>query len=189
MPNLFDLLIIALFGGTVLLSFMGGLGKVFSTLAGLYGGALVAALFYQPFTEVVLTKLFPQMQEFTGNLVAFLFMMLWSSLAIAIGLGRSFVFKKIGDRIGIFNNITGGTLGIAVAIFATILATMVTSLLLQVLNATAELGSSSTMTQIQTELGNSTLVPLFLKLVPAVIAPLHPFFPKGLPPILASGTF
>jgi uncharacterized membrane protein required for colicin V production len=189
MPNLFDLLIIALFGGTVLLSFMGGLGKVFSTLAGLYGGALIAALFYQTFSEVVLRKLFSNMADFTGQLVAFLFLMLWSSLAIAIGLGRSFFLKKLGQRIGVFNNITGGTLGIAVAIFATILATMITSLLLQLLNATAELGSSPTVTQLQTELGNSLLVPLFLKLVPAVVFPLQPFFPSGLPPILASGGF
>jgi uncharacterized membrane protein required for colicin V production len=189
MPNFFDLLIIALFGGIVLLSFIGGLGKVFSTLAGLYGGALIAALFYQVFAETVLRKLFPAMAEFTGELVAFLFLMLWSSLAIAIGLGRSFFLRKLGQRIGIFNNLTGGTLGIAVAIFATILATMATSLFMQVLNATAELGSSATVTQFQVELGNSLLVPLFLKLVPAVVAPLQPFFPQGLPPILAPGNF
>ena len=94
MPNLFDLLIIALFGGTVLLSFMGGLGKVFSTLAGLYGGALVAALFYQTFAEVVLTKLFPKMQDFTGDLVAFLFLMLWSSRSKR----RSFVPTRAARR-------------------------------------------------------------------------------------------
>src|SRR5829696_3495279 len=105
MPNLFDLLIISLFGSTVLLSFMGGLGKVFSTLAGLYGGTLVAALFYQNFYGLVLTRLFPNMVEFTGELVAFLFLMLWSTLAIAIGLGRSFFIQKLAKRIGIFNNL------------------------------------------------------------------------------------
>lgn len=189
MPNLFDLLIMALFGGTVLLSFMGGLGKVFSTLAGLYGGALLAALFYQSFYALVLARLFPTMTDFTGELVAFLFLMLWTSLAIAIGLGRSFFFQKLSKRIGVFNNITGGTLGILVAIFAAILATMITSLGIQVLNATAELGSSKTMIQLQSELSHATLVPLFLKLVPAVIAPLRPFFPQGLPPILAPDHF
>jgi uncharacterized membrane protein required for colicin V production len=184
--NLFDLLIMALFGGVVLLSFLGGLGKVFSTLAGLYGGALVAAYFYRGFSSLVLAALFPAMAEFTGELTAFLLLMLVSSLAIAIGLGRSYFFKKLAGRIGIFNNLTGGLLGLVVAIFATILSTMVTSLLLQVLNATAELGSSPTLLQIQGELSNSVLVPLFLKLAPTVVAPLMPFFPQGLPPLLAT---
>ncbi len=189
MPNLIDLLIMALFGGTVLLSFLGGIGKVFSTLAGLYGGTLLAAWFYQPFTDLVLAKFFTTMTEFTGNLTAFLLLLFLGSLAIAIGLGRNHFMQQIARRSGVFNNLTGGALGIVVAIFATILSTMVTSLLLQVLNATATLGSSPTMAALQVELTNSTLVPLFLKLAPAIILPLRLFLPQGLPPLLASGGF
>jgi hypothetical protein len=187
MPNLFDLLIMALFGGTVLLSFMGGLGKVFSTLAGMYGGTLLAAWFYQPFTTLVLAKFFPQMTDFTGNLAAFLLLLFLASLSIAIAIGRNFTLRRLSQKAGVFNNLTGGVLGLVVAIFATILSTMITSLLLQVLNATAALGSSPTMHGIQVELTNSTLVPLFLRLAPAIVLPLRPFLPQGIPPILASG--
>lgn len=184
MPNLFDLLIIALFGGTVLLSFMGGLGKVFSTLAGMYGGTLLAAWFYRPFSNLVLAKFFPHMTEFTGNLAAFLLLLFLASLAISIGLGRNFTLKRLSVKAGVFNNLSGAILGLVVAIFATILSTMVTSLLLQVLNATAALGSSPTMYSLQLELTNSALVPLFLRLAPAIVLPLRPFLPAGLPPIL-----
>ncbi|CAA9590235.1 MAG: hypothetical protein AVDCRST_MAG18-4919 [uncultured Thermomicrobiales bacterium] len=189
MTNLFDLLIMALFGGTVLLSFLGGLGKVFSTLVGIYGGMLLAAWFYQPFTSVVLARFFPQMTEFTGHLTAFLLLLFLASLAIAIGLGRNYALTQLARRTGILNNLTGGALGVVVAIFATILATMVTSLLLQLVNATAALGSSPTVAVLQVELTNSTLVPLFLKVAPAIILPLMPFLHQGLPPLLAPGGF
>ena len=187
MPNLFDLLIIALFGGTVLLSFIGGLGKVFSTLAGMYGGTLLAAWFYRPFTDLMLAKFFPQMTTFTGNLAAFLLLLFIASLSIAIALGRNFTLQRLSKQAGVLNNLTGGMLGLVVAIFATILSTMITSLLLQVLNATAAMGSSPTMAGVQMELANSNLVPLFLRLAPAIVLPLRPFLPAGLPPILVSG--
>lgn len=189
MPNLFDLLIIAQFFVIVLLSFIGGLGKVFATLAGLYGGILIAAWFYQTLARTLLTMLFPNMASFTGDLVGFLLLVLLGSIAIAFALARSYFVKKFAQRIGVLNNLTGAVLGLAVAVFATVLATMITSLGLQVLNATAELGSSTTLIQLQNELSGSTLVPLFLKLTPALIAPLTPFFPRGLPPILAPGNF
>lgn len=189
MPNFFDLLIMALFGGTVLLSFLGGLGKVFSTLAGLYGGTLLAAWFYQPFADQVLARLFRNMNQFIGNLTAFLLLLFISSLAITIGLGRNYLVQQFARRTGVLNNLSGGALGVVVAVFATILSTMVTSLLLQVLNATAALGSSPTMVHVQWELTNSTLVPLFLRLAPAIIMPLRLFMPQGLPPLLVPGGF
>lgn len=188
MANIFDLTIMALFGGTVLLSFMGGLGKVFSTLAGLYGGALLAAWFYQPFTDFVLLPFFPQMNSFTGNLTAFLLLLFITSLSLSIALGRNYLLRTLARRIGVFNNLSGGVLGIVVAIFAAVLATMVTSLLLQLLNSTAALAHSPTMTVLQYELTNSTLVPLFLRFVPVIVLPLRPFLPQGLPPLLAAGT-
>lgn len=187
MTNIFDLTIMALFGGTVLLSFMGGLGKVFSTLAGLYGGALLAAWFYEPFTDLVLKQFFPQMNTFTGNLTAFLLLLFITSLSISIGLGRNFFLRQIARKIGVFNNLSGGVLGIVVAIFAAVLATMVISLLLQLLNSTAALAASPTMSLLHSELANSTLVPLFLRFVPVVVLPLRPFLPQGLPPLLLSG--
>jgi uncharacterized membrane protein required for colicin V production len=187
MPSIFDLTIMALFGGTVLLSFMGGLGKVFSTLAGLYGGTLLAAWFYQPFTDLVLFRFFPQMNSFTGNLTAFLLLLFLASLSIAIAIGRNFFIRQLAQRLGVLNNLSGGVLGIAIAVFAAVLATMVTSLLLQLLNSTAALASSPTMSLMQHELTNSTLVPLFLRFVPVVVLPLRPFLPQGLPPLLAAG--
>lgn len=187
MPNFFDLLIMVLFSGIVLLSFLGGIGKVFSTLVGLYGGTVVAAWFYQPLSELMLARMFTHMNRFIGNLTAFLLLLFLGSMVITIGLGRNHFLQQFARRIGLLNNLTGGVLGIVIAIFAAILSTMVTSLLLQVLNATAALGSSPALAQVQWQLMNSTLVPLFLKLAPVLIMPLRLFMPQGLPPLLVSG--
>ena len=188
MPNMFDVLVIALFGGTVLIGFLAGLGKVLATLGGIYGGALLAALFYRPFSGQVLAKLFPAMSPFTAQLVAFLLLLGGAALALGIALGRGHLFSALGQRLGLLGRIGGGPLGVAVGVCATILAALITSLGLQVFHATADLGASPAMAQLQDAMASSALVPMFLKLAPVVIAPLRPFFPQGLPPLLAPGS-
>ena len=67
----FDLLIMGFFFAVVLLSFLGGVDKVLSILAGMYIGAIVAAKSYLLLAERLLAKLFPAMASYTGELVAF----------------------------------------------------------------------------------------------------------------------
>jgi osmoprotectant transport system substrate-binding protein len=90
----------------------------------MYAGTVLAAWFYQPFTELVLARTFPHMTQFTGNLTAFLVLLFISSLLIAIGLGRSHFVQQIARRTGVLNNLTGGALGLALAVCGTILSTI-----------------------------------------------------------------
>lgn len=184
--NFVDVLIMLFFGAIVALSFFGGIGKVISTLVGLYLGVIIAAVFYHPLA-VAVGKVFTTMSPFTGDLLMFVLLLALSTLAVAAGLGRTFVLGKIPQRLGAFSNISGATLGILVAVMSTVLASMIISLGLQVLDRTATLGASSFMLDLQEQMRGAMLVPIFLKLAPTLITPLRPWFPSGLPPILAGG--
>jgi len=185
--NVLDLLIMVFFAGIVTFAFMGGLGKVFSTLIGLYLAVVVAAFFYHPLA-VAVGKVFTNMSPFTGDLIMFVLLTMLGTLAVSAGLARTFVLGKMPQRLGAFNNISGGLLGIMVALLSTILASLVITLALQVVDRTASLGSSDFLHDVQHQMAGSMLVPIFLKLVPTFVTPLQPWFPKGLPPILAPGS-
>lgn len=185
--SLFDLLIMGFFFGVVLLSFLGGLDKALSILIGVYAGAIIAARVYRPLTENVLAKLFPAMTTYTGELVAFLLVLLIVSLSTSIALSRNWMLKRFAQRIGVVNNLAGGVLGVLLAFLATILAGMALTVFLQTMTATGELGASPTMTDLQVLLSDSALVPMFARLVPFALAPLTPFLPAGMPSLLVGG--
>jgi len=164
-------------------------GRVLAALVGIYCSAVVAAKFYRPFSEIVLSKLFPDMSSFTGDLVAFLFLMLVIGVSVSVGLGRNWAVVRLPQKLGVFNNIGGAAFGIIVGVLAVVLGAMVISLGLQVLNATAELGSSPTLLSLRAEMRQALLVPMLMKLVPVFVLPLRPWFPSGLPSILAPVDF
>ena len=184
--NILDLFIMAFFTGIIALAFLGGLGKVLSALIGLYLAAIVSAVFYRPLATAAGT-VFTTMSPFTGDLVMFALLLVFSTLAVSAGLTRTFVLGKIPSRLGAFNNISGGVLGVLVALFSTVLASMIISLGLQVIDRTATLGSSPLLLGLQEQMHGAMLVPIFLKLAPTFVTPLQPWFPKGLPPILTPG--
>ena len=184
----FDLLIMGFFFGIVLLSFLGGFDKVLSILAGIYIGAIVAAKSYLLLAERLLAKLFPAMASYTGELVAFLLVLLIVALSVSIALSRNWAFQRFAKRIGVLNNLAGGMLGLVLAFLSTILTGMALTVFLQALGATGQMGASPTMSDLQVLLVDSALVPMFAKLVPVVIAPLLPWFPAGMPSLLVSGS-
>lgn len=186
--NGFDILIMLFFGGIVALAFFGGLGKVFSTLVGLYFGVVFAAFFYHPLA-VAVAHVLPSMALFTGDLLMFVLLLGLSTLGFTAVLARTFVLGRLPAWLGAFNNISGGVIGILVATFATILAAMVVALAVQVLDHTAASGTNGFLGMVHDQMRGAALVPIFLKLVPTVVSPLHPWFPKGLPPILAPGSY
>lgn len=184
--NILDLVIMAFFGVIVAMAFFGGIGKVLSTLVGLYLSIIIAAAFYRPLS-IAVGSIFPTMSPFTGDLLMFILLLGLGTAAASAGLARTFVLGKIPQRMGIISNISGAVLGILVALLSTVLAAMIISLGLQVLDRTATLGASSIMLSLQSQMRGAMLVPIFLKLAPTVVTPLQPWFPSGLPPILASG--
>ena len=184
----FDLLIMAFFFAVVLLSFLAGFGKVASILVGLYLGALGAAKFYVIMAEKLLLRLFPEMKSFTGELVAFLLVLLIISLCVSIALSRNHAIKRLTLRLGVINNLAGGVLGLVLAFMSTILAGLSIIVFLQVITATGELGSSPTVTDVGMLVSDSALVPMFVRMMPYALAPLLPWFPQGMPSLLASGS-
>jgi hypothetical protein len=94
------------------------------------------------------------------------------------------VLERFPRLFGAFNNVSGGVAGILVAVLATVLASMIVTLLLQALYATTNAGAQGFMQFVQSQMQGSALVPIFLKLVPTLITPLKPWFPRGLPPLL-----
>lgn len=184
--NALDLLIMLFFGGIVALAFIGGLGKVISTLLGLYGGIIFAAFFYHPLAVAVSTRLVT-MPPFTGDLLMFLLLLVVGAVAFSTALARSFVAGRFPRWFGAFDNIGGGIVGIVVALLATVLASLMLSLVAQAIDRAATLGPSPFLLTIQSQMHGAALVPVFLKLAPVFIRPLQPFFPNGLPPILQYG--
>ena len=181
--NALDIFVMLFFGGIVLVAFMGGLGKVFSALVGMYFGIIVAAFFYHP-VAVLLQRVLPTMSLTVGELAVFTVLSLAFSIGFGAMLARTFVLERFPRLFGAFNNVGGGVAGIVVALLATVLATMIITLLLQALYTTTNAGAHGFMQFVQSQMQGSTLVPIFLKLVPTFITPLKPWFPRGLPPLL-----
>jgi len=181
--NALDILVMLLFFCIVLAAFLGGLGKVFSALVGMYFSVIIAAFFYRP-VALLLQKVLPTMSLTIGELVVFVILSIGFSLGLGAMLARTFVLERFPRLFGAFNNISGGIIGVAVAVLATVLATMITTLMVQALYATTNAGAHGFMSIVQSEMQGSMLVPVFLKLAPTLMAPIKPWFPAGIPPIL-----
>ena len=184
--NALDIFVMLFFGGIVLVAFMAGLGKVFSAIVGMYFGIIIAAFFYRP-VAALLQKVLPTMSLTIGELTVFVVLTIAFSLGFGAMLARTFVLERFPRLFGAFNNISGGVAGIIVALLATVLASMVVTLFVQALYATTNAGAHGFMQFVQSQMQGSTLVPIFLKLVPTIITPLKPWFPRGLPPLLDPG--
>ena len=181
--NALDIFVMLFFGGIVLVAFMAGLGKVFSAIVGMYFGIIIAAFFYRP-VAALLQKVLPTMSLTIGELTVFVVLTIAFSLGFGAMLARTFVLERFPRLFGAFNNISGGVAGIIVALLATVLASMVVTLFVQALYATTNAGAHGFMQFVQSQMQGSALVPIFLKLVPTIITPLKPWFPRGLPPLL-----
>jgi uncharacterized membrane protein required for colicin V production len=185
--SLFDLLIMGFYFAVVLLSFMGGFDKVASTLIGMYIGVVVAAKSYRILAENLLSKLFPSMATYTGELVAFLLVIAFVSIAVSVALSRNWMIKRLAARLGVLNNLAGAFAGILLAFVSCVLTGLLLVVFLHVMNATGELGAGPPFSDLQTLLSDSVLMPVFARLVPIVSALIMPWFPSGMPPLLLSG--
>jgi uncharacterized membrane protein required for colicin V production len=185
--SVFDLLIMGFYFAVVLLSFMGGFDKVASTLIGMYIGVVVAAKSYRVMAENLLSKLFPSMASYTGELVAFLLLVVAISLAVSIALSRNWMMKHLAVRLGVLNNLAGGVAGVLLAFVACILSGLALVVFMHVINATGQMGAGPPFSDLQLLLADSALLPVFARLVPIVNSVVAPWFPSGMPPLLLSG--
>lgn len=182
--NGIDLLLTLFFGGIVALAFIGGLGRTLATVVGLYGGFVAAAFFYHPLT-VAVVGLFPSLPVAMGDVIMFVLLLVFFTTVLSTALARSFVIGRFPHWLGPVNNIAGGVVGLLVATAATVLFALVLNLAMRALDQTASLEGSRLALGLNAQLHGATLPALFLKLAPTVLATLQPWFPRGLPPLLA----
>jgi uncharacterized membrane protein required for colicin V production len=186
MFNGMDLGIIVAFLAIIGFGFFSGVTKVTSAILALYFGAVFAAAFYRPLSSVARDQL-TTMDEQTSHLVFFLLLFLAFSVIFTVIISRWMGEIRLPRRIQVFDNIGGAALGVIVSGLALTLAAMLLAITLQALNQTIGVtDGNSISTSFRSQIHDSTLVPIFLRMAPFFGNMISPWFPGGLPPILTS---
>ncbi|MER3438979.1 MAG: hypothetical protein C4346_16075 [Chloroflexota bacterium] len=187
MFNAMDMFIIIAFLAIIGLGFFNGVTRVTAALIAIYFGAVFAAAFYRPLTNVVRSHVVTMGRE-TGYLVFFLLLLFLFSSAFTVIISRWLSDFRLPRRVEILDNIGGAALGVVVSGLATTLAAMLLAITLQALNQTFDVaGRDAVVGFVRNQIDGSTLVPIFLDLAPFFTKLLAPWFPGGLPPILSGG--
>jgi uncharacterized membrane protein required for colicin V production len=186
MFNGMDFLIIVTFLAIIGAGFFSGITRVTSAIFALYFGAVFAAAFYRPLSNVARDYL-TTMEEQTGYLVFFLLLFFAFSVVFTLILSRWMGEVRLPRRIQVFDNIGGAALGVVVSGLAMTLAAMLLAITLQALNQTIVFsGRDAVLTSVREQIDESTLVPIFLRMAPFFGRLIAPWFPGGLPPILTT---
>jgi uncharacterized membrane protein required for colicin V production len=185
MFNGLDILIIVTFLAIIGFGFFSGITRVTSALLSLYFGAVFAAAFYRPLTDVSRDHL-TTMGEQTGNLVFFLMLFLAFSVILTMVVSRWMGEVRLPRRIQVLDNVGGAALGIIVSGLAMTMAAMLLAITLQALNQTLVIADrDAVLSSVRGQLHDSTLMPIFLRMTPFFSRMISPWFPGGLPPILS----
>ncbi len=186
MFNAMDIMVIATFLGIIGFGFFCGVTRVTAAIFALYFGAVFAAAFYQPLGDLS-RRYLTTMEEQTGHLVFFLILFFVFSVIFTIIVSRWIGEIKLPRRIQVFDNVGGAALGIIVSGLAMTLAAMLLAITLQALNQTIGVTDGDTVsTSVRSQIHDSTLVPIFLRMAPFFGSMISPWFPGGLPPILST---
>ncbi|HKG24657.1 MAG TPA: CvpA family protein [Thermomicrobiales bacterium] len=186
MFNAMDFLILATLLAIIGAGFFGGVTRVTSAILALYFGAVFAAAFYRPLSDVA-RKHIATMAEQTGDLVFFLLLFFMFSIVFTIIVSRWIGEIRLPRGIQVFDNIGGAALGVIVSGLAMTLAAMLLAITLQALNQTIDIsGRDAMLTSVREQINESTLVPIFLRMAPFFGSLISPWFPGDLPPILST---
>jgi len=184
MFNWVDYAILLAFMVIVGFGFFGGIAKVSSAIIAIYISSVLAAAFYRPMTDV-LQRGFSNVGQITGELIMFVLLFLVFSAMLTWVVARWLDNVKIPRRILLIDNIGGVALGLVLSAMALTFAALFLTVVLQALNQTVSFtGSGSVLGFASSQIRESALVPLFLRLAPIVSRAVSPWFPSGLPPIL-----
>ncbi len=185
MFNAMDFLIILMFLAIIGVGFLNGVSRVSSAIVAIYFAAVFAAAVYRPMTEFA-QRYLTTMGAVTGQLVFFLLLFFLFSVGFTMILSSWLGGIRLPRRIEIADNVGGAALGVIVSGLAMTLAAMLLTIMVQVLNQTLVFsGRVAVLGFIRGEIDHSTLVPIFLDMAPFFTRLLAPWFPGGLPPILA----
>ncbi|MEA2511981.1 MAG: hypothetical protein QOF33_1789 [Thermomicrobiales bacterium] len=185
MFNTMDFMIIVAFLAIIGFGFFSGITRVTSAILALYFGAVFAAAFYQPLSDLAREYL-TTMGKQTGHLVCFLLLFFAFSVVFTMIVSRWMGEIKLPRRIEVLDNVGGAALGVVVSGLAMTMAAMLLAITLQALNQTLVLSSrDAVLTTVRAQIHDSTLVPIFLRMAPFFAQMVSPWFPGGMPPILS----
>jgi uncharacterized membrane protein required for colicin V production len=175
---LFTFMVIVGFG------FFGGIAKVSSAIIAIYASSVLAAAFYRPMTNV-LHGIFPNVGRTLGELLMFVVLFLLFSAVLTWVVARWLSDVNLPRRFLLMDNIGGVVLGLVLSAMTLTFAALFLTVVLQALNQTISFtGSGSLLGFARSQIKESELVPLFLRLAPVITHAISPWFPSGLPPIL-----
>jgi uncharacterized membrane protein required for colicin V production len=184
MFNWVDYAILLVFMVIVGFGFFGGIAKVSAAIIAIYISSVLAAAFYRPMTDV-LQRIFSNVGQTVGELIMFVLLFLIFSAILTWIVARWLTDVRLPRRILLVDNIGGVVLGLVLSAMALTFAALFLTVVLQALNQTISFtGSDSVLGFARSQIRESELVPLFLRLAPVVTHAISPWFPSGLPPIL-----
>src|SRR5262249_4156612 len=154
-----------------------GITRVTSAIVALYFGAVLAAAFYRPVTNIARNHL-TTMGLQTGYLVFFLMLFFVFSVALTMIMSRWLDEVRLPRRIALLDNIGGAALGVVVSGLALTLAAMLLAITLQALNQTIVIADrDAVLNSVRGQIHNSTLMPIFLRMTPFFARMISPWFP------------
>ena len=182
--NALDVIIIATICSLLAIGFFAGIGRILAGLLAVYFSTIASAAFYQQMSELLRGGV-SNMALATGDFLAFvlLFVLLTATFFWVVSQSIRTIEHRRG-RFAILDNIGGAALGIIVGALTIALTLSVTVILLGALKQSASIDGTDSAGLLVTQIQDSTLVPLFLKLQPTISTALQPWFPDGLPAIL-----
>lgn len=182
--NALDILIIALVGLLLCIGFFAGVGRILAGMAAVYAATIVSASFYDSLGDSIEGGV-ENIQPATADLIAFIMLMLLLVMGFYVLISQTVrTVERRRGRLAILDNIGGAALGIIVGVLTVALTISVTVVLLGALNQSAFVDGIADLGFIGQQVNGSALVPLFVKMQPAVVSALRPWFPDGLPAIL-----
>jgi uncharacterized membrane protein required for colicin V production len=182
--NGLDFALIFAFLAIIGLAFMAGIARAAAALLAIYFGAAIAAAFYGELAEAAQGYI-SGMGPRTGELFVFVLLFLVSTVALSFIINQAVRGVRFPRRLEIADNLGGAALGIVSSALAVSVAAVALTILLQALNhSVGQQTAGPVVSAVDTQVRESTLMPVFLDLAPFLTRFLEPLFPGGLPPIL-----
>jgi hypothetical protein len=185
MVNVVDATIVTLFMGIIAAAFFSGVSRVAASIGAVYFGVICATASYHPLTTTV--QEFAGIGSSTGDLTFFLLTLFLYSVAFGMVISQWLEGVHLPRRFAVLDNIGGAAVGLAVSGCALGVSAMFLSFLVRALNAVTQNGQGPIVELVDGQMRDSALVPFFLRIAPFFVDLIRPWFPDGLPSLLAGG--
>jgi uncharacterized membrane protein required for colicin V production len=185
--NVIDICLFLAFLAIVGLGYLGGVVRLLFVLVSLYLSVIVATFFYAPI-GAALSNTVSALSPFTASIVAFFLLLALSTAALTLSLLKTFPTLRLPARLAAFDQVGGSALGVVAATFGSVVTVVVLNFFFGLVTRTASAGVavSPVLLTLAGQLRASFLARYFVELSQPLFVLILPWFPNGLPAILAS---